>query len=147
MTKRKFKVGQAVEYHPPRGVYAPPGGYHVTAELPVRFGEFEYRLKHPRENHERVAAEGDLSELWKLNRRSGVSAGSDGLCRSMGALAGTGQFRDLLTYARPRRAPGRLGQQIKSIFLVVRSRHQRLISIRFGIRLLRRRKIIRVDVL
>jgi hypothetical protein len=63
MSERKFKVRQGVEYHPPRGLYAPGGGYMVTAELPVRFGEFEYRIKHPREEHERVASESDLSEL------------------------------------------------------------------------------------
>jgi hypothetical protein len=30
----------------------------------VRYGEFEYRIKHPREEYQRVAAESDLSELW-----------------------------------------------------------------------------------
>jgi hypothetical protein len=34
----KFKVGQAVEYHPPRWVWA-PGTYLITAELPERNGE------------------------------------------------------------------------------------------------------------
>jgi hypothetical protein len=48
MSAHKFKVGDAVEYRPPRGLYAPPGPYHVTAALPVRLGEFEYRIKHPR---------------------------------------------------------------------------------------------------
>ena len=64
MSEHRFKVGQAVEYSPPRGPYAPKGVYNITAELPVRFGEFEYRIKHPREDYERVAAESDLSELW-----------------------------------------------------------------------------------
>ena len=45
MSERKFKVGQAVEYHPPRGLYAPAGEYHVTAKLPMRYGEFEYCIK------------------------------------------------------------------------------------------------------
>ncbi len=62
--QHRFKVGQAVEFYPSRRLYAPKGAYHVTAELPVRAGEFEYRIKHPRENHERVAAESDLNELW-----------------------------------------------------------------------------------
>ncbi len=49
--QHRFKVGQAVEFYPPRrGLYVPKGAYHVTAELPVRAGEFEYRIKHPREN-------------------------------------------------------------------------------------------------
>ena len=64
MNDHRFRVGQAVEYYPPRSMYAPRGGYHVTAELPFRAGEFEYRIKHPREQCERVVAESDLSELW-----------------------------------------------------------------------------------
>jgi hypothetical protein len=61
MSERDFRVGDAVEYHPPRGLYAPAGAYIVTAELPVRFGQFEYRIKHQREEYERVAAESDLT--------------------------------------------------------------------------------------
>jgi hypothetical protein len=37
----KFILGQAVGYTPPRGLYAPPGIYVVTAKLPERDGEFE----------------------------------------------------------------------------------------------------------
>src|SRR5262249_22093514 len=40
----KFKVGQLVDYHPPRGIYAPRGPYLITAQLPKRDGEFEYTL-------------------------------------------------------------------------------------------------------
>jgi hypothetical protein len=47
-------------------MYAPRGAYHVTAELPVRAGEFEYRIKHPHEQHERVAAESNLNEAVEL---------------------------------------------------------------------------------
>jgi len=64
MNDHRFKVGQAVEYYPPHRKYAPRGAYHVTAELPLHGGEFEYRIKHLRENYERVAAESDLNELW-----------------------------------------------------------------------------------
>ena len=63
MNEHKFKVGQAVEFSPPRGLYAATGAYHVTAELPVRYGEFEYRIKHPREAYERVAAERNLMKV------------------------------------------------------------------------------------
>jgi hypothetical protein len=70
MSEHRFKVGQTVEYYPPPRMYAPRGPYHVTAELPVRAGEFEYRIKHPREDHERVAAESDLNELWDARSRS-----------------------------------------------------------------------------
>src|SRR5262245_45988793 len=38
-SEHKFKVGQAVGYHPPRGLYAPRGLYIVTAALPARYGE------------------------------------------------------------------------------------------------------------
>ena len=61
IAEHRFKVGQAVQYYPPRGIYAPRGAYHVTVELPFRAGEFEYRIKHPDENYERVAAESALT--------------------------------------------------------------------------------------
>jgi hypothetical protein len=50
----KFILGQAVEYTPPRLLYAPPGIYVVTAKLPERDGEFEYYIKHTRESYERL---------------------------------------------------------------------------------------------
>ncbi len=62
--QHRFKVGQSVEFHPRRGLRAPKGAYHVTAELPDREGEFEYRIKHPGELYERVAAESALDEFW-----------------------------------------------------------------------------------
>ena len=49
---------------PIRRLVARSSSNQVTAELPIRYGEFEYRLKHPHENHERVTEESDLSELW-----------------------------------------------------------------------------------
>jgi hypothetical protein len=58
----KFILGQAVEYHSPRGFYAPPGIYVVTAKLPERDGEFEYHIKHTSELHERIAKESELHE-------------------------------------------------------------------------------------
>ena len=59
----KFKVDEAVEYHPPRGIYAPRGTYIVTAALPARYGEFEYRIKNTGENYERHAMESDLRKI------------------------------------------------------------------------------------
>ena len=56
----KFTIGQAVEYSAPRGHYAPPGIYLVTAKLPERDGEFEYHIKHSSELHERIAKESEL---------------------------------------------------------------------------------------
>jgi hypothetical protein len=70
MSEHRFKVGQTVEYYPPVRNYAPRGAYQVTAELPIRAGEFEYRIKHPREDYERVAAESNLNELWASMSRS-----------------------------------------------------------------------------
>jgi hypothetical protein len=64
MSEHRFKVGQSVEYYPPHRMYAPRGAYHVTAELPERAGEFEYRIKHSHEEYERVAAESNLNEVW-----------------------------------------------------------------------------------
>jgi hypothetical protein len=61
IAEHRFKVGQSVQYDAPRGIYAPPGEYHVTAELPSRAGEFEYRIKHRQEAYERVAAESALT--------------------------------------------------------------------------------------
>ena len=56
----KFILGQGVGYIPPLGLYAPPRLYVVTAKLPERDGEFEYRIKHINEVHERTAREGEL---------------------------------------------------------------------------------------
>jgi hypothetical protein len=47
----KFIIGQAVGYTPPRGRYAPPEIYLVTAKLPERDGEFEYHIRHASELH------------------------------------------------------------------------------------------------
>jgi hypothetical protein len=58
----EFILGQAVGYTPPRGVYAPPGIYVVTAKLPERDGEFEYHIRHASELHERIAKESQLHE-------------------------------------------------------------------------------------
>ena len=57
-----FILGQAVEYRSPRGRYAPPGIYVVTAKLPERDGEFEYHIRHSSDLHERIARESELHE-------------------------------------------------------------------------------------
>jgi hypothetical protein len=48
---------------PPPGLYAPIAGYVVTAALPERNDEFEYRIKHPNEAHERIARESELRRV------------------------------------------------------------------------------------
>ena len=59
----KFHLGQAVEYHVPRGIDAPRGAYIVTAKLPERDGEFEYRIRSAMEQHERMARESELRAI------------------------------------------------------------------------------------
>ncbi len=59
----KFHLGQAVEYHPRGGTWAPRGAYVVTAKLPERDGEFEYRIRSALEEHERMVCESDLTAL------------------------------------------------------------------------------------
>jgi hypothetical protein len=59
----KFKIGQPVEYHPPRRIYAPRGTYLVTAKLPEQDGEFEYHIWSVSEQHERVVRESDLHAI------------------------------------------------------------------------------------
>ena len=61
----KFILGQAVEYHSPRGLYAPPGIYVVTAKLPERDGEFDNHIKHTSELHERTARESELQAVGR----------------------------------------------------------------------------------
>jgi hypothetical protein len=58
----QFHVGQFVFYRPAsRGVDAPSGFYTVTVRLPQgNDGQFEYRIKHSEEDHERIAKESEL---------------------------------------------------------------------------------------
>jgi hypothetical protein len=58
----KFILGQAVEYTPPRGLYAPSGIYVVRAKLPERDGEFEYHIKNSNDLYERLAKESEIHE-------------------------------------------------------------------------------------
>ena len=58
----KYILGQTVEYYSPRGLYAPPGIYVVTAKLPERDGEFQYHIKHTSELYERIVGESELRE-------------------------------------------------------------------------------------
>ena len=58
MASHKFHVGEIVNFRPGRNV--PGGAYEVTKQLPHNGREFEYRIKSPSEEHERVAGEGEL---------------------------------------------------------------------------------------
>ena len=60
MDAHKFRIGQPVTYRS-RGADAPPGLYVIIALLPQREdGEFEYRIKHSDEDHQRSAKESEL---------------------------------------------------------------------------------------
>ena len=63
----KFDLGQKVQYRPPPGMYAPRGAYLVTAKLPERDGEFEYRIRSASEEYERLARESELRALGDAN--------------------------------------------------------------------------------
>ena len=53
MGEHKFRIGQSVAYGA-RGADAPQGVYVIVALLPQREdGEFEYRIKHSHEDHQR----------------------------------------------------------------------------------------------
>jgi hypothetical protein len=62
MAKHKFSVGQKVEMMPEHG-FAPRGVFDVVRLLPLRDGEFEYRIKSVDEPHERVVKESLLRRL------------------------------------------------------------------------------------
>jgi hypothetical protein len=59
----KFYLGQAVAYRAARGLYVAAGGYIVTAKLPERDGEYEYRIRNLAEAHERMARESQLQAM------------------------------------------------------------------------------------
>ena len=63
MPRQKFQVGQAVNIRPAFSRNVPGGVYQVTAKLPERNGEFEYRIKSMHEPHERVARESELTSV------------------------------------------------------------------------------------
>ena len=61
MTDYAFKIGQMAVYRPTtRLTSAVPGPYQIIRRMPTEYGEFKYRIKSPREPHERVAMESDL---------------------------------------------------------------------------------------
>jgi hypothetical protein len=53
----KFHLGQMVTYESPNGTWAPRGEFVVTAQLPERDGEFEYRIRSAMEQHDRMVSE------------------------------------------------------------------------------------------
>ena len=62
MTSHKFTVGQTVEFLPSlRDHSIPSGRYKIQRLLPVERHEFQYRVKHMVDGHERIAFEAQLA--------------------------------------------------------------------------------------
>jgi hypothetical protein len=62
MARHKFTVGQTVDFVPgARDGNVPRGRYKVQRLLPSDGREFQYRVKHSVDGHERVLAEGQLT--------------------------------------------------------------------------------------
>ena len=57
MPTHRFKIGETVLVEAARHLNFPGGAYVVTAKLPQRDGEFEYRVRSSDEPHERVVRE------------------------------------------------------------------------------------------
>jgi hypothetical protein len=60
----KFHIGQMVRLI---GGYrqrnAPGGSYQVKQQLPYGEGDYQYRIKSPREQHERVVKESEIERV------------------------------------------------------------------------------------
>jgi hypothetical protein len=67
----KFHLGQAVSYRAALGLYAASGAYVVTAKLPERDGEYEYRIRNLAEAHERMAREYQLEVMRETEVQPG----------------------------------------------------------------------------
>ena len=66
MAEHKFKIGQAVYFHPKKSKlvsYAPPGPHQIIRRLPAMDGEFQYVIRSAHESHERVAREKRVNQL------------------------------------------------------------------------------------
>jgi len=56
----KFKIGQTVFLRPRLELNVRGGSYIIIERLPLRDGNFEYRVKSINQPHERVVRESDL---------------------------------------------------------------------------------------
>jgi hypothetical protein len=61
MTSHRYKAGQDVFYHPPKGALVGPSRYRILRLLPLENGEVKYRIKSAGESFERVAKESELT--------------------------------------------------------------------------------------
>ena len=63
MPDHKFHINQTVYLSPSLSQNVPGGPYIVTKKLPIRGGEFEYRIKSVNEPFERVVRESELRSV------------------------------------------------------------------------------------
>ena len=67
MSSHKFAVGQMVEFLPTaRDDGIPRGRYKIQRLLPAERREFQYRVKHMVDGHERIAFEAQLARSGAL---------------------------------------------------------------------------------
>ncbi len=63
MPDPKFHISQTAFLSPSLAQNIPGGGYIVTKQLPIKNGEFEYRIKSINEPFERVVRESQLRNV------------------------------------------------------------------------------------
>ena len=61
MAEYKFKIGEAVYFHPKLSIDAPRGAYQIIRRLPASEGALQYVIRSAYEDHQRVAKENELS--------------------------------------------------------------------------------------
>lgn len=62
MTEHRYRVGQAVQFMPGRGVLqTAKGNYTVVRLLPPEGNSPQYRIKHKTDGHERMVHEAELA--------------------------------------------------------------------------------------
>lgn len=61
MPPHRYKAGQDVHYHPPKGAMVGASKYKILRLLPSENGEVKYRIKSAAESFERVAKESELT--------------------------------------------------------------------------------------
>jgi hypothetical protein len=62
MPSHKFHVDESVTLVPAISRNVPGGVYQVIKQLPHNGREFEYHIKSPREDHQRIAGESELTK-------------------------------------------------------------------------------------
>ena len=61
MSEHKYRVGQAVEFFPDRGVeHTAKGGYKIVGLFLGERNSPQYRIKHEVDGHERMVGESEL---------------------------------------------------------------------------------------